>query len=64
MVDDFDVDYTSIDLTINYKLTAIDFLFQFAKVRLIILTETFKVVFFASPIWNYLYIGFQKHLAV
>jgi hypothetical protein len=38
MVDGFDVDYTPIDLTINYKLTAIDFLFQFAKVRLIILT--------------------------
>lgn len=27
-----------IDLTINYKLTAIDFLFQCAKLRLIILT--------------------------
>ena len=38
MVDNFDEDCTSIDLTINYKLTAIDFLFQCAKLRLIILT--------------------------
>lgn len=36
MVDGADVDYTSIDLTINYKLTAIDFLFQCAKVSFII----------------------------
>lgn len=38
MVDGSDADCTPIDLTINYKLTAIDFLFQCAKVRLIILT--------------------------
>lgn len=36
MVDGSDADITPIDLTINYKLTAIDFLFQFAKVRFII----------------------------
>ncbi len=39
MVDGFDVEITPIDLTINYKLTAIDFLFQGAKVRLINLTR-------------------------